>query len=131
MEMVRTKESRKKVILRPVGCYRELRHEGAPSLRDAMQGAPGAHEQQIVNYLRHGILLLASPGPVWDALDGSGPIGTASVYTDGVWAWAGDLPHYVERYHLLLPEGFMQDAARNGWQVPEVPVERLRLLALR
>lgn len=132
MEMVHTKESRKKVTLKLVGFFRELPHgkDDGESLKDSMHDAPGPYEREAVEYLRKGVLFIASPGPVLDVFDGSGPIGTAAVYTDGVWAWLADLPYYVERYHVALPEEFLQHAKRNDWAMPELSMERLRLLML-
>ena len=132
MAMVRTKESRIKVKLSPMGFFRELPHGDptGPSLHEAMRDAPGPHEREIVEYLSRGVVFIMSPGPVQDVIDNSGPIGTASVCTDGVWAWSEDLPHYVERYHVVLPKEFIEHAARNNWQVPGIPNDQLRRLSL-
>lgn len=130
--MVRTKESRKKVMLTPVGFFCELPHGHAdgPSLKESVRDAPGPHERDVVDYLQHGVLFIGSPGPVRDVVDNSGPIGTASVRTDGVWAWFADLPYYVERYHVVLPTEFLEHAARCNWRVPNISIEQLRLLTL-
>lgn len=92
-----------------LGFFRELSYgePDGPSLLQSRRDAPQPHEDLIVDYLGRGTLQIASPGPVWDVIDGSGPIGTASCYTDGEWLWPGDLRHYVSRYHVALPEEFV------------------------
>jgi hypothetical protein len=129
--MVRAKESRK-MILRPVGFFRELPHgsKEGPSLMESMQDMPAEHEGDVVEYLRQGALFIGSPGPVRDIVDDSGPIGTASVYTDGTWAWFGDLPHYILHYHVALPREFLDHAESHGWRVDSIPLEQLRRLML-
>ena len=50
--------------------------------------------------------------------------------TDGHWAWPDDLPAYVQKYHLALPEQFVQHARANNWQVPTLTLQTLRSLTL-
>lgn len=131
--MVRAKRQRGTTVeLQLIGFFRELSHDHAdgPSLRESIGDVARPNEGKLVSYLRNGTLAISSPGPVWDTIDKHGPIGTASIRTDGVWAWPEVLAHYVEVYHVLLSREFLDHVARNNWQVPEVTIEQLRRLKL-
>lgn len=39
-------------------------------------------------------------------------------FTDGVWIWPEGLAHYVEKHDVILPDDFVQHAARQQWKVP-------------
>lgn len=119
--------------LRGVGFFRELRHGSpdGPSLRDAMRASPDANASRIQEYLSNGVLLVASPGIVPDVVDPAHPmIGAPHILTDGVWAWPADLPYYLGRYHVRLPDAFLQHMSDSGWSAPgeeTVDVSRLEL----
>jgi hypothetical protein len=118
--------------LRTAGFFCELPHgeEDEQSIRDVMADVPQQNEQQIIEYLRKGILFIGCPGVAMDALDPSLVAGSPHTFTDGVWAWPGDLPYYVERYHVRLPNDFVIHMERNRWQVPRkdtVSLEQLEL----
>jgi len=119
------------ILLKRAGFFRELSHGDpqGPSLRLSQQSYASEHETSLLNYLTHGVAYIVSPGPTWDVLDESGPVGTGTVLTDGEWAWPDDLIHYLEKYHVALPDEFVEHAIANHWHVPEVP--RSRLLTLR
>lgn len=43
---------------------------------------------------------------------------------DGTWAWYGDLAYYVEKYHVRLPNEFIEHMKMNNWMVsPEDTVD--------
>lgn len=91
-----------------------------PSLKDHLAEKPQLNESEIVAYLKAGKLLVASPGVVTDVLSGGSRIaGSSHVYTDGSWAWQGELAYYVENYHLVLPFEFVSYMAANNWKVPD------------
>lgn len=119
-------------ILSRVGFFRELPHgdDDGPSLSHAVRDAPDADEHRLLDYLRAGVPYIVSPGAVLDVLDGSGPVGTGTILTDGVWAWPDDLPHYVERYHVAVPEEFLEHARAAGWSVVELGINELRRISL-
>lgn len=52
--------------------------------------------------------------------------GTATAYTDGTWAWPGDLAYYDESYLLKIPEEFRQTKIQNKWQNPVANVDFAR-----
>jgi len=96
--------------LKSIGFFQELDHgdPSGPRLVELVRGNPQPEEPKIVNYLRNGILLMGCPGLVSDVLDeDAGIIGPPHIMTDGVWAWPGDLPYYIEKYHLALPDEFL------------------------
>lgn len=106
--------------LKRVGFFQELDHgdPDGPKLVDSV-GRPQPDEQEIVRYLRNGLLLVGCPGLVNDVLDtGTGPIGSPDILTDGEWAWPGDLPYYVEKYHVALPDEFVQHVRQSNFKMP-------------
>jgi hypothetical protein len=106
--------------LKRVGFFRELRHGApdGPQLRSLIADLPQPDEARIVDYLKSGVVLIATPAFVEDVLTPGQRIGSPHILTDGVWAWPGDLAHYVENYHVRLPEEFLTDMRRNNWTVP-------------
>lgn len=118
-----------KTLIR-IGFFRELRHgqPTGPSLKEALAPAVGIHDDAVVEYLKSGVALMVAPGIVRDVLaPESGPIGSLSILTDGVYAWPSDLAHYVARYHARVPVEFVEHAADHGWQIPPVDPTTLKL----
>lgn len=115
----------------PVGFYRELRggkpHE--PSLRDVIQPTADPKQANVLQYLHAGEVLVATGGVVSDVLDPTfGIIGPPHILTDGKYAWPAILAHYVERYHIRLPEDFMSHMMSNNWHAPrEINMDMLRV----
>ena len=106
--------------LKRVGFFRELRHgmpEG-PQLRSLLSETPQENEDRIARYLRSGVLFIAAPTFVEDVLAPGHVIGSPHVFTDGMWAWPGDLAYYVEKYHARLPAEFISHMARKNWAIP-------------
>ena len=102
-----------------VGNFRELGYLwDAPSLLDARGKRSAAHRAEVVAYLRCGTRYLVSPGPVRDVFDPTRFAGTASVLTDGVFAWPDALAHYVERYDVELPAAFEEHMRACAWRPP-------------
>lgn len=119
--------------LKKVGFFRELGHGDldGPSLVEAMNAKPQPYEPKIVDYLRSGLLLIGCPGVVGDVVDESAdPIGAPHIMTDGAWAWPGDLPLYVERYHVKLPGEFIDHVRLRSLKLPAIAEIRLSDLEL-
>lgn len=123
--------------LRLIRLPHEAAHEPASALLPspprlpAAPAAPAArNEPMLIRYLRSGVPYIISPGAVRDVYDGSGPIGTGTILTDGEWAWPDTLSHYVEKYHLELPQEFVSHATSAGFTIPDVTVDDLRRLQL-
>jgi len=113
-----------------VGFFRELRHgmPDGPQLRSVVSKSPHQNEDRIVRYLRSGVLFIATPGFVEDVLAPGQIIGSAHIFTDGVWVWPGDLAHYVEKYHVRLPAEFVAHMEDQNWTIPNEESVSLDLL---
>lgn len=107
--------------LKLVGNFQELPHgdPAGPSLKACIASTPQIHEEQILHYLRHGLVLAACAGPARDVLAPiTKLIDAPNLMTDGVWGWYGDLTYYVREYHCRLPEEFVQYMQEHYWQPP-------------
>ena len=118
--------------LKLVGFYREMEHapNDGPSMADVRHDSELPEEGRLAGYLREGQPFIDSPGVVFDALDGSGPVGTGGVLTDGEWAWPDDLAYHVEKYHLALPSEFVASVTGNDYHPPSLTIADLRTLTL-
>ena len=115
--------------LKRLGFYREMGYVHGVSIATAPRAAKS--DPRAIAYLKKGVLFIASPGPVRDIVDDArGFVGTASVLTDGVWAWRSDLVYYVETYGLELAEDFIEHLHRVQFRVPELSRDELRALGL-
>lgn len=116
-------------MLKRVDFFRELTAVASDlSLPVHARGVEGPWEHPLIAYLSAGALFVGSPGPVWDVLDGRGPIGTAGILTDGIWTWPEVLSYYVQKYHIVLPAEFIEHAQAQGWAVPRLQLAELRRL---
>lgn len=118
-----------KTILKYVGNFIELGyddHPNAPSLALARGKRTTAKKKEVVAYLRSGVTLVFSPGLDEDVLDPRKHADSASVLTDGVFAWQKTLAYYVETYDVELSPEFEAHMQRNQWRVPTV-VDKLAL----
>ena len=107
--------------VRHLGFFSDLPHgiSSEPRVQSLIADSPLNDESRLVKYLNDGELFIASPGVVHDVLsDSDTVIGSADILTDGVWAWPRDLSYYVSRYHVHLPEDFVEHARRNRWVIP-------------
>ncbi len=76
----------------------------------------------MLAYLRSGANLHAPMGPPSsDLLSGERDwsINGHGVWCDGLYFWRGDTADYVERYHLALPQEFLQRGVARNWQHDE------------
>ncbi len=85
--------------------YTELGNMRGHSLKENLQKEAYPEERMIANYLRSASCAMVGPGYDRDIFTGK-PIGCISIFTDGVYSWPGELAHYVETYHLRLPQDF-------------------------
>jgi hypothetical protein len=109
------------IKLKRVGFFKELGHgdEQGQSLKASIADTPQEHEAEILYYLEHGILFIATPGIVFDVLANSRKIiGAPHILTDGIWAWPKDLVYYVKKYHCRLPEDFVEHMKSRNWEPP-------------
>ena len=107
--------------LQRTGYFREMQHaeETDPSIKEHLHKLPKKNFENIIHYLLGGILVIMCPGNTTDVVNPqNGNAGAPSVYTDGKWAWPGDLVYYVKNYQVGLEQGFLDDMERNNWTVP-------------
>lgn len=95
--------------------------ESAPSLASRRLKEPYADKDQLVGYLKDGIVWGASPGVVEDAFSDSHEIaGTTSIRTDDVWWWRDDVAYYVKKYDIELPTDFVNWVRSQEYQLPRL-----------
>ncbi|HTO01860.1 MAG TPA: hypothetical protein VL068_14420 [Microthrixaceae bacterium] len=107
-------------MMRRVGFFRELPHgdPNGPSLSDAIGFTAAELAVRLGRYLEGGRLLAAVPTPGVDVLDSTrSGVPSPHLLTDGQWVWPADLAHYVERYHVGVPDAFLVDIAAAGWRI--------------
>lgn len=108
-------------ILKEVGFYFELpSEEQIAVLRSICRESPDPDADRIVRYLNAGVAIAAVPGVEVDVLaEPPQIIGAMHIRTDGVWAWPQTLVHYVQRYHIALPQEFVDHMRSSGWECPQ------------
>ncbi len=102
-----------------------------PSLRAAVAEFPQEHEEKIVAYLKNAPNYSAMGKVVHDALD---PESRAVLFpgsnTDGVYIWPIELAYYVRKYHIRLPQDFLDWMASRSWKpsaVKEIDYKTLNI----
>jgi hypothetical protein len=121
-------------VLQRVGLFREFYPECAslPWLRDHMGTRRIRSEAKIAEYLRAGHILAGIMEWSTDLFDGTffeDGSGAPSLLTDGTWLWRRDLAHYVERYHVELPDNFVGALVESGFRMPDLSPQELAALA--
>jgi hypothetical protein len=123
------KELNVKTVLKYVGNFVELgysNHPNAPSLVLSRGKRATPRKEEVVAYLRSGMTFVFSPGLDEDVLDPSKHADSASVLTDGVYAWQKTLAYYVDTYDVELPAEFEAHMQRNRWTIPS-EIDKLAL----
>jgi hypothetical protein len=129
--------SASRVKLKPVVRFREFPFGTVddPSMREAMSPQPRENEANVLAYLRSGLIYALPMGaglmdwfdPPQQAnvfLDGE-RVGGVTPLTDGVWFWHAGLIHFVEKYHVRVPDELIAHAASRGWRVDRDAVPRV------
>ncbi|RKH51115.1 hypothetical protein D7Y23_11065 [Corallococcus sp. AB050B] len=109
------------------GNFRELTlgSDEGPSLVEARGQISEAERSRIGRYLATGTVFAASSGPLSDWFTGEKNIAPHHALTDGVWHWRADLPHYVLRYGVALPDAFLQRMQDLDWKCPTLSRQEL------
>jgi hypothetical protein len=82
---------------------------------------PQENESLILKYLESGTQVVAVAGLASDLLSKGGDIvGPPHEFSDGVWSWTADVVHYVKRYHVRVPEAFVDHMKANSWVPSDV-----------
>jgi hypothetical protein len=123
------------IMLKPIVRFREFPFgtETDPSMREFMASVPWHHQDEVLSYLRSGLILGVTMGADltdWfdrpkkanPVIDGRIEGGTTEM-TDGVWFWYAGLIHFIEKYNLRVPTEFVAHAERHGWKVDQQTIE--------
>ncbi len=104
------------------GVWKEYGEEykNCPSIKDFIYPEIAANYElnKITNYLTTSTGIVATsrssfPEPFTkEILSGS-----ISYRTDGVWVWLDDLPNYIKKYGVALPQSFLDNILRNDYKV--------------
>ncbi|NOJ92935.1 hypothetical protein HMI51_08325 [Corallococcus coralloides] len=113
--------------LKAAGYFREFKPESndGPSLVESQGKIPEAERSRIGRYLASGIVFSASSWPLSDWFTGEKNIAPHHALTDGVWHWRADLPYYVLRYGVALPDAFLQRMRDLDWKCPVLSSQEL------
>jgi hypothetical protein len=109
-----------------IGYFRELSYgrNSDPSIKDSIRAKGLEDEDKIAGYLAHGVPGCVSPGVTFDGLNPGPPIGSLSILTDGKYSWFSDLVYYLQRYHIELPEEFVNHIRKQNYIcVDEVDID--------
>lgn len=115
------KKAMSKGRLKSVGFFRELRHglPNGPSIRDAIRAEASKDDADLIRYLDAGALMIVSGVNTYDVFaEHKTCIQQLFIATDGVWMWPSDLSYYVAKYHVALPDEFVELARQRQWQPP-------------
>jgi hypothetical protein len=97
------------------------------SIFDNVGGEPLVDSAEVIAYLRAGHPLIDMMDVADDVFDTSRQIlNGSSVLTDGDWLWRLDLPYYVQRHHVRLPDQFLALIRERQYVVPEREIPLLR-----
>ncbi|MFE7314143.1 hypothetical protein ACFU7T_13735 [Streptomyces sp. NPDC057555] len=80
----------------------------------------------MLSYLTGGVEIYAVMGPEEDVISGERIVDGGCLFTDGEWAWHGYLTRYLSRYHIALPDEFLDRVRESEYKAPAVSVERAR-----
>ncbi|RKG75130.1 hypothetical protein D7W79_21060 [Corallococcus exercitus] len=113
--------------LQAAGNFRELEpgSDEGPSLVEAKGKLPEAERSQVARYLTTGVVFAVSSGTLSDRFTGEKNIAPHHAQTDGVWHWRADLPYYVLRYGVALPDAFLQRMRDLDWKCPVLSPQEL------
>jgi hypothetical protein len=110
-----------------VGFFTELNPRGRyarGSIHDAVSSTPQPFEREIAEYLDAGHFIIDYMEDGYDVIEGKTLlIARAAIKSDNTWVWRNDLAFYVRKYHLRLPEEFVQHARSKDFSMPpkEIP----------
>lgn len=119
--------------LKLIGFFKELNYglDDIESINNYITNISAENKDEIVSYLKHGNLMVCSPGVTKDVINEvNGVIGGRGIVTDGVWAWPKELSYYVEEYNIKLPKEFIDYINENRWKIPLISEESLANLEI-
>ncbi|MGV9409172.1 hypothetical protein ACWDOP_04585 [Nocardia sp. NPDC003693] len=106
----------------PVGIYREMyegKHTELPSIFDSRSDHPIDDRDAVLTYMRSAPVAFDVLDVADDLINGTDRIMSASsLVCDGVWIWRVDSMHYLSRYALTVPEGFLRHVREREYRAP-------------
>jgi hypothetical protein len=112
-----------------VGFYAELDPNSSFAqgrIRDAISTDPQPDEAGLIAYLDQGHPLVDFTETTRDVVTGNEAIvGGSSLKSDNTWVWRNDLSFYVRKYHLKLPEAFLDHVRALDFTMPEKNREQI------
>jgi hypothetical protein len=107
------------IMYKEIAEARGVHSSELPTLKELISDTPQDHEAEIAIYLEKSPNYSALGKVVRDALD---PACTIPLYpgtnTDGLYLWPLELAHYVRKYHVRLPEQFLERMKSLDWNPP-------------
>jgi hypothetical protein len=93
---------------------------------EKLRGGLRFEASAIVQYLSAGAIVLALMEQTTDVLEGAFKVlGGSAILTDGTYYWRRDTSAYVERYHVALPDPFLEHMRSLEWKCPAVGADRV------
>lgn len=106
--------------LKPVGIYREMYkrgHDDLPSLYENRATQHLEDRARIIGYMTAATPVFDVMGNVTDLLDANESIRSGqSLISDGTWLWRVDSIHYLTRYDLTIPNGFVDHVRAHDYR---------------
>lgn len=112
----------RRVVHNYVGFFSDLHpwFDAATCSIDESIAEPGGYDREkVAAYLHSGTMVAPIMLVVPDPRVPSETAGTASVISDGVWAWPEYLEYFVRRYGVRLDSAFLAHGEERGWQSPD------------
>ena len=93
-----------------IGSYDEITpNKGYPLMKNSMNDKKYPSQDLIVSYLKRGKMVMAAAGVSKpDVFTGDAINVENGIQSDDMYAWSTDLPYYVEKYNVKLPDDFEQ-----------------------
>jgi hypothetical protein len=80
-----------------------------------------SNKAEILHYLSTGCQFANIWTIAVDLLQPDKPsIDAPNLFSDGLWAWTGEIPYYVEKYNVTLPNEFIDRMRSFDWSVPPI-----------
>ena len=90
-----------------IGRIRELNGDAFPSIMTLIHSNI-PQKDKVLHYLKNAKIVAASPGIMRDVITGESTGVRTVCYSDGTYFWKSEVPYYVEKYNMALPEHFIQ-----------------------
>ena len=107
MDYNRPTKQREMKKMEIIGRIKELNGEAFPSIKTLIHSEI-PQKTRVLRYLKTAEIVSVSPGVMTDVLTGNRTDIQLRCYSDGQFFWRSDVPYYVEKYDMALPEHFIE-----------------------